>query len=239
MADCEGNCSSWACLSRRAITKSLRNGYGNRADLRRLESRHRSSDADDGDSQTHGGPLWPRLSTPREAVRRHQWFRQAQQLVHGDRRRRESAQPRRFAARKRSVFGLLYRLSFSPSPIPELLRVSVAHAGERSPIGRQRSSTGHHLNFPGRSIARSVRTTRERSGSHYATWRDDGDGVSVLPRLPATPATAIVPVPSPLPAINSNFEPSEVRSRSLGRIPFSIPSWLNRSTLSRPRSKSR
>ena len=58
-----------------------------RADLRELERRLRPPAAADADAGERRPPLRPRLPPAREAVRRRQRLRQAQQLVDGDRHR--------------------------------------------------------------------------------------------------------------------------------------------------------
>ncbi len=65
-----------------------------RADLRELERRLRPPAAADADAGERRPPLRPRLPPAREAVRRRQRLRQAQQLVDGHRHRRQPARTR-------------------------------------------------------------------------------------------------------------------------------------------------
>ena len=68
---------------------------------------------------------------------------------------------------------------------PELLRVSVAQRGQRSPPRGQRSAAGHHLDLPRRSA--SGRDRPARKGRGPKTTKQGGVmeiGVSVLPKLP-------------------------------------------------------
>ena len=81
----------------------------NRPDLRKLQPRHRSPEPDHGSAAQDGRQVRPGLPAAREAVRRHQRQRQAQQLVDGHRHRREPAQPGRQPARQRAVPRLLHR----------------------------------------------------------------------------------------------------------------------------------
>ena len=72
-----------------------------RADLRELQRRLRPPAAADADAGERGPPLRPGLPPAREAVRRRQRLRQAQQLVDGDRHRRQPARTR--ATRRRTT----------------------------------------------------------------------------------------------------------------------------------------
>ena len=65
-----------------------------RADLRELQRRLRPPAAADADAGKRRPPLRPRLPPAREALRRRQRLRQAQQLVDGDRHRRQPARTR-------------------------------------------------------------------------------------------------------------------------------------------------
>ncbi len=93
----------------------------------------------------HAPQVRPGLPAAREAVRRHQRLRQAQQLVDGHRHRREPAQPRRHAARQR--------------PVPRLLR-------RRHPRRRQVSGAAARLGRPAPpTIIASAPTKRRRPSS--------------------------------------------------------------------------
>ena len=71
-----------------------------RADLRELQRRLRPPAADDAGHAERRPPLRARLPPAREAVRRHQRLRQAQQLVDGHRHGRQPARAGRHAARE-------------------------------------------------------------------------------------------------------------------------------------------
>ena len=74
-----------------------------RAGLRELERRLRPPAADDAGDGKRRPPLRPRLPPAREALRRRQRLRQAQQLVDGDRHRLQPARPGRHARRTTST----------------------------------------------------------------------------------------------------------------------------------------
>ena len=102
-------------------------------------------DAADGREVRAGVPA------AREAVRRDQRQRQAQQLVDGDRHRREPAQPRRQPARQRAVPGVLRRGHPGRREVPGAApRVASRSAGNDHRLGANEAPPAIISHLPGR-----------------------------------------------------------------------------------------
>ena len=155
----------------------------------------------------------PGLPAAREALRRRQRQRQAQQLVHhAPTPARTCLTPARRPYENAAVPAVPVAPSSRPlTSTPDLLRISVANPGQRPPSGRQRGSAGHHLHLPGRRAGSRHRTPSAPDVSLRGPRQDeDGPGASmscpssaripptatVLPRLPspATSSSSVCPV---------------------------------------------
>ena len=138
----------------------VRDGAGLRTDLGRVRPQHGRHGHD---APPRAAPR-PDVPHPREAVRRDQRLRQAQQLVDGHGRGREPARPGQRPARQRPVPGVPRRRhpcrQRPRGPAPR------EHRGRRqrpSP-GRQRGPAGDHVDLPGLAARGRRRPARPRRG---------------------------------------------------------------------------
>ena len=192
----------------------VRDGPGLRADLGRLRPQHGRHEPD----AAHRRAARPDVPDPREAVRRHQRIGQAQQLVDGDRRRREPARPRQRPARQRPVPGVpggghprrstsMPRCSGRASPTRA---TTIASAPTRRRRRSSRSSSAPSWSTSSSSSRRARPPPRRRAATSS----------SASPRCrswPPTPPTATGPRRSPSPATSSSSGRSARRRRSTGR----------------------
>ena len=159
----------------------------------------------------------PDVPDPREAVRRDQRLGQAQQLVDGDRRRREPARPGQRPARQRPVPGLpggghpRRQRPCRPAPGEHRRR------RQRPPPGRQRGAAGDRLDLPRRPARRRHRPAREGPGRgvQEGRRRRARRHLAAGP-APRTPPTATGPRRSRSPATSSSSGRSARRRRSTG-----------------------
>ena len=90
----------------------------------------------------------------------------------------------------------------------DLLRVSVAHAGNDHRLGANEAPAGDHLDLPGRHAPGHRRPDREGGGQEHQGGRHDADRRDdPADRSPATRATATGPARSPSPATSSSSAP--------------------------------
>src|SRR5260221_41762 len=155
-----------------------------RADIRELQRRLRPPAAADADAGKRGAALRAGLPAAREALRRRQRLRQAQQLVDGDRHRHQPAGPGGHAG--------------GQHPLPVLLRGgdpggqqapgAAAGLGRQHrpgpPAGGQRGAAGDHLDLPRRRAGESVRGDRDRRRRPQHARLVPRPRATVLPPLP-------------------------------------------------------
>ena len=152
-----------------------------RAGVRELERRLRPPAADDAGAGKRRPALRPGLPAAREAVRRRQRLRQAQQLVDGDRHRHQPARPGRHAGRQHPL-PLLLR---GGDPGGQQAPGAAARLGRQHrpgpPPRRQRGAAGDHLDLPRRRAGEGLRGDRHRRGrpQHAGLLpRAGGDGAA-------------------------------------------------------------
>ena len=132
------------------------------AGVRELERGLRPPAADHAVHDERGPQVRPRVPAAREAVRRRERLRQAQQLVDGHGHGREPARARRQPVGEHQLPVLLRGRDpgrqQAPGPAPGVGR------GHRPgpPPGRERGTPGDHLDLPGRRAREGVRRDRIR-----------------------------------------------------------------------------
>ena len=122
--------------------------------VRDHQHRLRSQPADHGSDENRGGPARAGLPAAREALRRGQRQRQAQQLVHQHRHRRQPAGAGRHPSRQRAVPAVPVRRHPGGGRLPGSAAGIGGQRRQRSPAGGQRSAARHHLDVPGRRADR-------------------------------------------------------------------------------------
>ena len=123
----------------------VRDGAGVRADVGRVGPQH---DRDEHDAAARPAAR-PHVPHPREAVRRHQRLGQAQQLVDGAPTTARTCSTR---ATTRTPTRSSWRSSLAVirgvNVHADLLRASIADAGQDHRLGRQRGAAGDHVDLP-------------------------------------------------------------------------------------------
>ena len=147
-----------------------------RPDLRELQRRLRPPAADHAADAERGPPLRPRLPPAREAVRRRQRLRQAQQLVDGHRHRQQPDGARRHPGREHELPVLLRRGDPCGQQAPGPAAGLGGQPRPGPPARRQRGAAGDHLDLPGRRAGQGLRDDRRRGGRSEHARLDPGAG---------------------------------------------------------------
>ena len=193
----------------------VRDGAGLRGDLGRLGPQHGGHEPDAPARRA----ARPDVPHPREAVRRHQRLGQAQQLVDGDRRRREPARPGQRPARQRPVPGLpAWRSSAASTSTPTCSgRASPTPATTIASAPTRRRRRSCRSSSAPSSWTSSTSSSRVPAAASKKGGELDARGHLAAGPRRATRPTATGPRRSPSPATSSSSGRSARRRRSTGR----------------------